>query len=413
MSLVERNRKRKRAQQQAPSPMPSSSTPASAPTEQPLPASGDVNTPDALPVASTPDQPTAPAKESRVVSDAPNALAESRASLSEMATQPNLTIEQDKTPAWAKVGSYEDLVKINPNWSRGQYAYELSKYRREQGLPDLSYQEWANIIKDQNPYETEAERQKREKRHRNAVIFNGISSVLGNLANYVRTKEGHVAMKLNDGTEGYNRLERMRLGREQLARSNAKDYLGAIAQDRAERAKQAAAEAAAQQRERDYRMKEAELKIKLEGAKNERERKAAADALARLKFEHQQKMDAAKLKETQRHNKAQEAVSWHRAKNGGGGGTNKYLDLETGSGKKRYTPGEHGTNWVHKAYQDMLKEPDGKKFAVNKAGGMFGSSTPSEQEMYEAITKYNESQWKNRYKSNRYGGSGGEKPPLE
>jgi len=50
---------------------------------------------------------------------------------------------------------------------------------------------------------------------------------------------------------------------------------------------------------------------------------------------------------------------------------------------------------------------------VNKAGGMFGSSTPSEQEMYEAITKYNESQWKNRYKSNRYGGSGSEKPPLE
>jgi hypothetical protein len=33
--------------------------------------------------------------------------------------------------------------------------------------------------------------------------------------------------------------------------------------------------------------------------------------------------------------------------------------------------------------------------------------------MYEAITKYNDSLWKDQYKSSRYGGNKEEKPPLE
>lgn len=413
MGVLERNRRYKQKKQQEPSPMPVAPT-TQQETEEPLPASGDVNTPDALPVQPMPNNPTASSTEARPVSEAPNAMAKPAENLTGLGAGPDLSIRPDlvdNTPAWVKAGSYEELVKTNPNVSRAQYAYELGKYRREQGLPDLSYQEWANIIKNRNPYETEAERQKREKRLRRAEILNGVGSVLGNLVNYVRARNGNVAMNLSDGTEGYNRIERIRQGQEQLGRSYAKDYMGAIAQDRAERAKEAAAAAAAAQRERDYRLKEAELKVKIENARSERERKAAADELARMKFKHQQETDAAKLKETQRNHQAQEAVSWYRAKNGGG--SNKYLELETAQGKKRYTPGEHGTNWVHKAYQDMLKEPDGKKFAVNKAGGMFGSSTPSEQEMYEAITKYNESQWKNRYKSDRYKGGKTEKPPLE
>ena len=326
---------------------------------------------------------------------------------------PDLSIKQDNTPAWVNAGSYEELVKTNPNVSRGQYAYELSKYRRSQGQPDLTYAEWSNIIKGQDPYETEADRQKRERRMKTAKILTGVGSVLGNLVNYVRAKNGHVAMNLDDGTKGYNRLERIRMGHEQLGRSNAKDYLAAIAQDRAERAKQEAAAAAAKQAERNYQMKVNELEWKMNNAKTEAERKKAADDLAAQKFAWQKQKDEATLKETQRHNKASEATARARVERTGSG-NKKYLELKTGTGTKRYTPDEYGSNWIHKAYQDMLKEPGGKDFAVTKYGGfMGGSSVPSDQEMYEAITKYNDSLWKDQYKSNRYGGNKEEKPPLE
>ena len=333
--------------------------------------------------------------------------------LTAAAQTPDLSIKQDNTPPWINAGSYEELVKTNPNVSRGQYAYELSKYRRSQGQPDLSYAEWSNIIKGQDPYETEAERQKRERRMKTAKILTGVGSVLGNLVNYVRAKNGHVAMNLDDGTQGYNRLERLRMGQEQLARSNAKDYLGAIAQDRAERAKQEAAAAAAKQAERNYQMKVNELEWKMNNAKTEAERKKAADELAAQKFAWQKQKDEITLKETQRHNKASEATARARVDKTGSG-NKKYLELKTGTGSKRYTPEEYGSNWIHKAYQDMLKEPGGKGFAVTKYGGfMGGSSVPSDQEMYEAITKYNDSLWKDQYKSNRYGGNNEEKPPLE
>ncbi|MBR5573723.1 MAG: hypothetical protein IKW35_04430 [Paludibacteraceae bacterium] len=333
--------------------------------------------------------------------------------LTAAAQAPDLSIKQDNTPAWVNAGSYEELVKTNPNVSRGQYAYELSKYRRSQGQPDLSYAEWSNIIKGQDPYETEADRQKRERRMKTAKILTGVGSVLGNLVNYVRAKNGHVAMNLDDGTKGYNRLERIRMGHEQLARSNAKDYLAAIAQDRAERAKQEAAAAAAKQAERNYQMKVNELEWKMNNAKTEAERKKAADELAAQKFAWQKQKDEATLKETQRHNKASEATARARVERTGTG-NKKYLELKTGTGTKRYTPDEYGSNWIHKAYQDMLKEPGGKDFAVTKYGGfMGGSSVPSDQEMYEAITKYNDSLWKVQYKSSRYGGNKEEKPPLE
>lgn len=229
--------------------------------------------------------------------------------LTAAAQAPDLSIKQDNTPAWVNAGSYEELVKTNPNVSRGQYAYELSKYRRSQGQPDLTYAEWSNIIKGQDPYETEADRQKRERRMKTAKILTGVGSVLGNLVNYVRAKNGHVAMNLDDGTQGYNRLERIRMGHEQLGRSNAKDYLAAIAQDRAERAKQEAAAAAAKQAERNYQMKVNELEWKMNNAKTEAERKKAADDLAAQKFAWQKQKDEATLKETQRHNKASEATS--------------------------------------------------------------------------------------------------------
>lgn len=352
-----------------------------------------------------------PSPQDPVAKDVPAQTGE----LTTVAQQPDMNV-QAVVPKWINAGSYEAAAKSDPSISRGQYAYELSKYRRNQGQPDLSYAEWSNIIKGQDPYETEAERQKRERNLRTANQINAVGTFLNALVNYNRVKKGHVGYTPDKGTEMYNRLERIRMGQEQLARSNAKDYLSAISHDRAERAKQEAAAASAKQAERNYQLKVDELEWKMNNAKTEAERKKAADELAAAKFAWQKQKDEATMKETQRSNKAKESIARVRAeKAGSGSGTKRYLELKTGSGSKRYSPEEHGSNWIHKAYQDMLKEPGGDKFAVVKYGGfMGGSSTPSEQEMYDAITKYNESTWKDQYRSNRYGGgSKNEKPPLE
>lgn len=231
-------------------------------------------------------------------------------------------VQEKEVPDFVKAGSYEEFVKTNPDISRGQYAYDMAKYRREQGLPDMTYPEWVNIIKNQDPFETEAERQKREKRMKRAYILNGVGSILGNLVNYVRARNGNVPMKLDDGSQGYNRLDRLRQGREQLARSNAKDYLEGVTLERAERAKAEVAEAARKQREQDYKYKEERLKIDMENAKSERERKAKADELSRLRFEHQVQMDKERAAEQRRHNKATESISRERLN--GGGGTSGY-----------------------------------------------------------------------------------------
>lgn len=360
----------------------------------------EINTPSPLdPAPVEPQQPVTPAG----------------SNLSAVAQKPDATV--DATPSWVKAGSYEEASKMNPKISRGQYAYELGKYRRAQGQPDMSYTEWANIIQGNDPFETEEDRQKREKNMKIARQINALGTFLNALVNYNRVKRGHVGYTPDKGTDTYNRLERMRLGQEQLAKSRSRDYLDALVRDRAERAKADAAEAAAKQAERNYELRVKDLEWKIENAKTEAGRKAAADELSRAKFEWQKQQDEAKLKETKRHHQASEATARERASRSGrssGSGTKKYLELQTSEGIKRYTPDEYGNNWVHQAYQDMLKEPEGKEFAVTKYGGiMGGSSVPSEQEMYQAITRYNDSQWKNRYKSSRYGTKSSDAPPLE
>lgn len=307
------------------------------------------------------------------------------------------TSVQTTTPSWVTAGSYEEAAKADPNISRAQYAYELSKHRREQGLPDLSYSEWGNIVKGHDPYETAAERQKREKNMRLAQNINAIGSFINALVNYNRVKRGSVGYTPDKGADTYNRLERIRLNQQQLARSNAKDYLGYISMDRAERAKAEAAAAAKAQAQQNYNLKMQELEWKRENAKTEAERKKAADELAKMKFE-----------ETQRHNKEMEKTARIRANRAGtgGSGTKKYLELQTGNGIKRYTPDEHGNNWIHKAYQDMLKEEEGKNYEVETLWG----NPPTEQQMYEAITKYNDSREKNQYITGRYGGGSKAKP---
>lgn len=194
------------------------------------------------------------------------------------------------TPSWINAGSYEAAAKQDPNISRGQYAYELGKYRREQGQPDLSYAEWSQILKGQDPYETEAERQKREKNMRIAKNINAIGTFINALVNYNRVKNGRVGYTPDKGTDTYNRLERIRMGQEQLAQSRAKDYLGAMAQDRAERAKAEAAAAAAQKAERDYELKVRELELKEKTAKTEAERKAAEAERKKLESDRDYKL---------------------------------------------------------------------------------------------------------------------------
>lgn len=222
---------------------------------------------------------------------------------------PKLATQTYTRPSWVTAGSYEEAVKSTPKLSRADYIHGVSKYRREQGLPDLSLGEVTVMLKGYDPYETEEQRLKREKNLKLASQINAIGTFLNALVNYNRVKGGHVSYTPDKGTETYNRLERIRMGHEQLARSNAKDYLAAIAQDRAERAKQEAAAAAAKQAERNYQVKVKELEWKMNNAKTEAERKKAADDLAAQKFAWQKQKDEATLKETQRSNKEREAIS--------------------------------------------------------------------------------------------------------
>ena len=403
MSILDRIRNRKK--QQEPSPMPGQA-PIGQEQEEVIPASGDVNTPDAVPAPAPVSQPTKTSAALPNDFDQRDAVMEPVTSLNTEMPAEAKAIPNDDRPEWAKL-SYEELVKKNPNWSRGQYAYELAKWRRENGQPDMSYTEWTNILKGHDPYETEAERTKRERNHRIANSVNAMGSFINALVNYNRVKRGHVGYTPDDGSKGYSRLQRMREAQRQTARINANTYLDAMGKDRAERAKAEAQAAAAATAQRNYDLKKAELQFKLDNAANEEARRNAAAELKKLEFEHKKDMDERKLKETARHNRQMEA-------NGRSGKTSgKYIELSTSKGNKRYEPEKDGSNWIHKAYQDMLKEPDGKKYEVFKMGGLVGSSAPTDAEMYDAITRYNADQWKNRYRSDRYKGGGGTPPPLE
>lgn len=403
MSILDRIRRRERKQQE-PSPMPGQA-PVDEVVETTLPTSGDINTPDAMPGQ-------APVSEQTKLSEAlpvdlnkrDTIVKPSTPQVSNLAEGP-APVKFNNTPEWAKM-SYEELVKKNPNISRGEYAYEVAKWRRENGQPDMSYTEWSNILKGHDPYETEAERQQREKNFRLAGNINAIGSFINALVNYNRVKRGHVGYTPDDGSKGYNRLQRLRESQRQTARINANAYLDAMGKDRAERAKAEARAIAAQNAEREYEIKKANIQMRIDNAKSQEAARAASAEMKKLEFEHKKKMDELRLKETQRHNRQVEA-------NGRGGkSSGKYIELATSKGSKRYDPEKDGSNWIHKAYQDMLKEPGGKDYEVFKMAGFGSSSAPTDAEMYDAITRYNADQWKNQYRSNRYKG-GNEPPPLE
>lgn len=258
---------------------------------------------------------------------------------------------------WRKL-SWDDAAKANPNLSLSKYISGTAAYRRENGMEDYTDAELTALLKGRNPYETEAERQKREKRLRRAEILNGVGSVLGNLVNYVRARNGNVAMNLSDGTEGYNRIERIRQGQQQLARTNAQDYLGAITRERAERAKEEQQKILREQQKKAMEMDMMRLQIAIDNAKSDAERRKFEQELATKKFEYQQQLDKEKLAEQRRHNQEQESIARYRAENGGGSddiGSTVTADDGTFMTRKKPLSKEE-------AYQIVLNTPDSEGY---------------------------------------------------
>lgn len=174
----------------------------------------------------------------------------------------------------------------------------------------------------------------------------------------------------------------------------------------------------AEQGERDKRNRDL---FNLEQAAKEREAERAYN-WNRYKFDAEQAAkgkeaerraaeNAARAKETERHNRAMESIGWTRAKNGGSSKKEQFIDLTGNDGKsKRYTPGTHGDNWITTAYNDMLAMTGGEKspYRVQKSSGIYGNGSlaPSNQEMYDAISRYNADQWKDSYHTDEYKSNG-------
>lgn len=414
--IKNRKDKEEKEKKNNPSPLPETKQPQ-AEKEQPLPASGDKNTPDAMPAAPSQQQPTAPSQESRMVSEAPNAMEQPTTSLASAAAVPGAPpkLESNVAPDFVRMG-YDEWAKQHPNTSRGEYAYALSNYRRKNGQPDLSYAEWQNIIKGNNPWETEADKKKRERREKAAFLIDGVGGLLGNIVNYVRAKNGHVAMPGFDVGKAYDRLNLLRQGQEKIANRNYQAYMDAIVRDRAEKAKKDAAAAALAAEQRKY-----QHAIDLEGLKqNSPYNKARIDTQA-AQSEYYRTRTAGLQSDNEYKPKKQEAelkllgarTNQANAAARRSAGTDKYVEIETPDGVMTYSPAKNGSNWIQEAYHEMLaiSGKDKSPYKVNKLFGA-GSEAPTDQEMYDAITRYNADQWKNQFRTGRYG-EGNNAPPLD
>jgi hypothetical protein len=223
----------------------------------------------------------------------------------------NITVQEftPSAPSWVTAGSYEEAVKSTPKLSRADYIHGVSKHRRDQGLPDMDLREVNDVLQGRDPYETEEQRLKREKRMRTAQILTGVGDVLGNLVNYVRARNGNPAMDLSGIREGYNRIDRIRQGQQQLANVRAKEYLDALERDRTQRVQEGLRKAQQEQAERAHQLEVQRLKIKMNSAKSDAERKAFADALKKAEFEWKVQKENAQLKETERTNRARETTA--------------------------------------------------------------------------------------------------------
>ena len=72
----------------------------------------------------------------------------------------------------------------------------------------------------------------------------------------------------------------------------------------------------------------------------------------------------------------------------------QFIDVPSRDGRtsKRYSQKENGNNWITTAYKDVLEMTggDNSPYKVKKESGFYGSgsTTPTNQEMYESISKY-------------------------
>jgi hypothetical protein len=160
--------------------------------------------------------------------------------------------------------SYADAIKQQKNITPQQWLYETSKYRRENGLDPLSYEEIGLVASSGKDIgKSEEERKKEEKRLYGAELFNSLGGFLANLVNYGRTRQGHAAMNLAEvGKAGQERINKIREYRDKLAKANYDDYIANVARDRAESARRETLQASreAQQTKTEQWLKEYELK---------------------------------------------------------------------------------------------------------------------------------------------------------
>ena len=157
---------------------------------------------------------------------------------------------------------YDSAVKFNPDLSVSQYISGASQYRKENNQPGFSDMELYALLGGKDPYkskkeldEEEKQRSKDEKRLRAGYYIDSIGNLLANLINYTRTTKGNPAMDLrglgmNRGRldNERSRLQQLRLYHDNLARSNYKDYMDKLKEQRAREAAATAAEAEFQQR---------------------------------------------------------------------------------------------------------------------------------------------------------------------
>lgn len=278
----------------------------------------------------------------------------------------------------------KDAYSYNPQLTPAEYLSGVASYRKQNGKEGLSYAEIAEALKGRDPLQSEEDRIKAERRLRAAENINAVGSVLANLVNVVRTRRGNPSMNLSGaGREGQARINRIRQYRDNLARQNYQDYIGAIARDRAEQARIDVEQA---------KQKQFYDKLDHDTAQKELERQFKID-LSLLSQGQKEKLEAIKDK----HRRGQISLSKAlELKNRITSESKKeqFIDVPSRDGKtsKRYSQKENGNNWITTAYKDVLEMTggDNSPYKVKKEPRFYGSgsSTPTNQEMYESISKY-------------------------
>lgn len=302
--------------------------------------------------------------------------------------------------------SPQDIYNKYKDTTPAEYIYNQSRYRNELGMDGMSYSEIASALRGRDPYESEEERDEREKKLLRAELSNkivsGVGSLLGNLLNVYRVSRGNPSMVIGTpqqfSAENQNRIDAIRAYNDKISKDNYNTYLTALTADR----NAAAAKAAA-----DREFKE---KVYLKQMDNN-------TPLARLKYLNEvqkgrnlEKQGSYIEAQTNKMNKEAELLPRKYAldarmanarinyynkrasnvgKSGpGGSGTKKYIEVNG----RVYSPDKDGQDWIAQAYNDVIrstthKSSDGKTidspYKINLTDGAL-----TNERMYDAIARY-------------------------